>query len=278
MVHRYAAIIAALSLLMSVSATAQVPVTLRYGQAERQTARLYLPERARRAPLIVYIHGGGWSEGAQGTGTNGAQAAHWTSLGYAYATVGYRLLPDATPEAQLADVAQAIAKLVRQRGIDPHQIALIGHSSGGTMAATLGTDPIYLQQAHIRFDALRAVVLLDPSLLDVPAWLAMPAMPGVDKFFRRTFGDDARYQAKLSPVAQAGLPDAPHWLVVANQANSFSQGQADALIAALQRTRTSDAAIITVTGSDHLKLNRNIGQPDDAATASIDAFLARIFR
>ncbi|MFD1613346.1 alpha/beta hydrolase [Sphingomonas tabacisoli] len=249
---------------------------VRYGAAERQAATLFVREKAGRAPLIVYVHGGGWIAGTPKAGAGGMQAEHWTGLGYAYATAGYRLAPGATAEQQMQDLAQAVAALRRAKGVDPGRIVLIGHSSGAQMAALLATDPHWLKDAGVPFETVRAAVLLDPSGLDLPPLLASRGDPTVEHYFRPTFGDNPARQSALSPVTQTEPPNAPAWLILADVNNGFAQAQGSELAAGLIGAG-AQVETATIPGTTHLRLNDEIGRRLDKATAEIDAFLGRVF-
>ncbi len=116
------------------------------GEAHPLLLDLYLPEPAPRPlPLLLYIHGGGWIEGSKAGCPGEPLARH----GYAVACVDYRLAR-ATPEgcaltfpAQIQDVKAAVRWLRRHAdryGLDPNRFAAIGDSSGGHLAALLGTS------------------------------------------------------------------------------------------------------------------------------------------
>lgn len=248
---------------------------LTYGREPRQGLELFTRAGAGRAPLIVYLHGGGWSAGSPKDGSNGVQPDHWTSRGYAYATIAYRYVPVATAEDQLRDVARAIALLRHEESVDPGRIVLIGHSSGGTMAAQIGSDPRWLKEAGVPFDAVKAVVLLDPAVLDLPPLMAANADPIVSRYLRPAFGDDPARQSALSPAKQAEAPNAPAWLILADANNLFSQAQGSDFAATLVAAGVKEATVKPVSGTTHMRLNNEIGQPEDPATAEADAFLAR---
>ncbi|HEY0289115.1 MAG TPA: alpha/beta hydrolase, partial [Pseudomonas sp.] len=111
---------------------------------------LYLPATpAVRRPLIVYIHGGGWSGGdARTTGAFEdfpAVLARFAAQGYAVASVNYRLSGTAIFPAAQDDVHAAIGWLqdhASQYALDPQRLAVWGNSSGGHLAAltALGCD------------------------------------------------------------------------------------------------------------------------------------------
>ena len=92
--------------------------TLRYGTAAEQRILLWnaptgstAGRAGRRPPLAVFIHGGGW---AHGTPEMVAVKPAWFAAhGWAFASVGYRLLPATPVEEQAADVGRALARLRR---------------------------------------------------------------------------------------------------------------------------------------------------------------------
>lgn len=104
---------------------------------------LYLHrDRAPARPLVIWVHGGGWSRGdarqsgafADWPGVLGALAAR----GYVVASVDYRLSGEARFPAQVQDVKAAIRFLrskAGQYGIDPSRVYLWGGSAGGHLAA-----------------------------------------------------------------------------------------------------------------------------------------------
>jgi acetyl esterase/lipase len=251
---------------------------LHYGPAPRQVAQLFLREKAGRAPLIVYLHGGGWSAGTPKAGSAAAEPDHFTGAGYAYATIGYRFVPEATVEQQLADIAQGIALLRQQKGIDPDDIVLLGHSSGGHLAAMLGADPAWLEAAGVPFEAVKAVVLLDPAAIDIPPIIAAGRGAGtVARYYQPAFGDDPARQATLSPLSHTEAPNAPAWLMLHDVNNPLAGLQSQQLSVALIAAGAREATVLPVQDTTHLRLNDEIGRPGNMATAEIDAFLARTF-
>jgi acetyl esterase/lipase len=112
-----------------------------YRHVSNQALRLdlYLPRQiARPLPLIVSLHGGGWSGGHR------SQSPAWMLARYRYAvaTIEQRFVPAAIFPAQLEDCAAAIDWL-RSRaadyGVAAERFGAWGHSSGGHLASLLGT-------------------------------------------------------------------------------------------------------------------------------------------
>ncbi len=246
--------------------------SLVYGPEQRQYLELFTKARAGRAPLVVYLHGGGWSDGSPRLGSGGAQAEFYTSRGFAYATVGYRYVPVVTVEEQLADVARAIAYLKNQPDVDARRIILVGHSSGAHMAALLGADPSHFKAARLDFQAIRGVLLLDPAVFDLAPIMAAGG-PTVDRYFRPAFGADPARWSTLSPVKHAEVPNAPGWLIL-HDSNNFLAGAQGSDLAAGLRAAGARAAVLPVAGTTHMRLNDEIGRAGDSASEAMAVFLA----
>lgn len=95
---------------------------------------------ASRAPLVIYIHGGGWRSGDKAKVPSSIMRL--TQDGIAVVSINYRLSWQAKYPAQLYDVKAAV-RFMRANAniyhIDPAKIAVWGLSAGGQLAALLGT-------------------------------------------------------------------------------------------------------------------------------------------
>jgi arylformamidase len=202
---------------------------------------------------------------------------HFHERGYAFASVDYRLVPDANPQQQAEDVAASLARLLgdaRRLGIDRERVMIIGHSAGAHLAALVGTDPAYLAANHLPISAIRGVVLLDGAGYDVAAQL-LHAGPLLHSLYHRAFGDDPAFQARVSPIAQAAAPNAGRFLIfhIASRADSGAQSER---LGALLRGAGTPAEVVSVDGS-HADIFRQFGQSGHRATALTDAFAEALF-
>ncbi len=246
-----------------------------YGDHLKQAVDYYRANNVDSAPpLVLFVHGGGWTIGDR-TRTAHAKPDHFTANGYAFASTGYRLLPEAPVEDQARDVALAIRTLRAQAdelGFDANRIVLMGHSAGAHLAALVSTDPAY---AGEDMAAIRGVVLLDGAGYDVPANMARGDVQ-LPRLYKRVFGSDPARQAALSPITHVGAPDAADWLIlhVANRRQSRDQSEA---LGAKLRDAGVKAEVVAVENTDHGRMNRELGKGGDAATAAVDGFLNRLF-
>ena len=103
---------------------------------------LYLPEGEGPFPLIIWVHGGGWTSGNKALSPNGPQLRQITR-GYAVASINYRLSQQAKFPAQIEDCKAAARWLRAHAGeynLDPGRFAAWGSSAGGHLAALMGTS------------------------------------------------------------------------------------------------------------------------------------------
>lgn len=97
------------------------------------------------APLVVFLHGGGFARGSRKVFTPGIGVERSfdriVAAGLAVAACEYRLSGEARFPAQLDDVDAAITWLAAhgaEYGIDPSRLVLWGVSAGATLAALMG--------------------------------------------------------------------------------------------------------------------------------------------
>lgn len=249
-----------------------------YGTDPKQRMDLSTPAGAGKAPILFYVHGGGWSIGDKVAG--GAKKGPWaTAQGWAYVSANYRLVPDATVEQQAADLAQALKWLranAAAEGLDPDRIVLMGHSAGAHLVALLGTDTSYLQAAGVPVSAVRGVILLDGAGYDVPAQASAEANI-VKPMYDAAFSTDPKRQAALSPTRHASAPNVARWLILPVERRQDSQAQSKGLAAALAGAG-AQAAVYPVPGEGHASLNKGLGENGDFATEKVEAFLSSVRR
>lgn len=99
---------------------------------------LLVPASTSKPPLVIYIHGGAWSQGDRKE-----QSFAWLAKsGFAVASIEYRFAKDAIYPAQIQDCKAAVRWLrahAGDYGYDATRIAAIGTSAGAHLAVLLGT-------------------------------------------------------------------------------------------------------------------------------------------
>jgi len=237
-------------------------------------------DKAKPAPIVIFVHGGGWKRGDKRNATGAAKVTHFLEQGYAVASVNYRLVPAAKVEDQAADVASAFAWLrsnATKLNIDPTRMVLMGHSAGAHLVALVGTDPRYARAAGFALSDIRGVIPLDGAAYDVAAQLADGGKFMQDTY-AQAFGSDPARQKSLSPTLHAEGPNAPAFLIL-HVDRDDGKRQSEALGAALRKAGTP-AQVTRIAGRGligHAEVNRKLGQPDYPATPVVDAWLKTRF-
>ena len=237
---------------------------------------LFLPladsVRQRPWPVLVFVHGGGWTEGDRafeygGEDLYGNVGRFFAGRGVGTAVISYRLLPGAVWQDQVADVAAALAWVQDHAagwGGDPEAVAVMVHSAGGQLAARVALDGEARRRAGARPVCAAAIVsgaALD--LTDAATWEAgasfsyyaarfSPTREPVESAPPTPFD----WQREASPATYAG-PDAPPFvLVTASGESDTFRLQADALARALR------AENVAVERAEMPALSHELGVPN----------------
>ena len=253
-------------------------IAISYGADVAQRIAFWPAKTGTRPPLAVFIHGGGWQAGRpELVDSKPAWAA---AQGWAFASVGYRLLPGSPVEEQARDVGRALAKLraeAASRGYDPDRILLFGHSAGAHLTALVSTDPQYAGDA---FAAIKGAILIDGACYDVPSQIkAQPFM--AKRTYIPAFGTDPARQRALSPISHAGGKDVGDWLILYTAARRDAAAQSSAMNEALRKGGARTQVIEVPADSrnqlsEHLEINRDFGTSGYAANAAIEAIMQRV--
>lgn len=153
-----------------------------YGPDAENLFDIYLPESSEPTPLLIYIHGGGFTGGSRNTAGSGEDVRAFLRQGIAYASIDYRLIRE--PETigvlkSLTDSARCLQFLryhSEQLNIDPTQIVLMGTSAGaGTslwigfhdeMADPANADPVLRESTRVK----GMVALATQATYDIGRW------------------------------------------------------------------------------------------------------------
>jgi acetyl esterase/lipase len=249
---------------------------------------------ATPAPVVLFLHGGGWR-----TGTRGVFCPTWrdwdptpfhrlVAAGFAVASVDYRLSGEARFPAQLHDVTAAVRWLrtrAGELGVDADRIVAWGESAGGHLAALLGLTAGRPDPAGLVGGAPV------PALAGVVDWygpadlLTMASQARPDAVARSDAPDSRESLLLGAPVAEA--PDlarraspvthvhagAPPFHLAHGTADRFVPvGQSRQLAEALRAAGVA-VELELVDGADHMW--RGAADPDAILTAAV-AFTRRV--
>lgn len=238
--------------------------------------------KCKPAPIVMWVHGGGWMIGNKRHAV-ADKVRLFNEAGYVFISVNYRLTDTSAAEpvqfpTHNEDVAAAVAWVVEHAadyGGDPDRIALLGHSAGAAIVASVGTDERYLAEYDLDLSALRCVVPIDTEGFDVAASAASPGRLG--SIYRAVFGDDPATWEEASPLqhVEAGkhIPD----MLLVERGFATRRAKAEQFAAAL-RAAEVDVTIVDADGLTHADVNKLIGAPgDDVMTPAVTTFLDGCF-
>jgi acetyl esterase/lipase len=134
---------------------------LRYGPHERNVLDLWLAKSDRPAPLVLFIHGGGFRQGDKGA-LAADRLKTFLEAGFSVAAINYRLTDTAPAPAAYLDSARALQFLranSKKWNLDPKLVGSTGGSAGaGTsmwlafhddMAAPKSADPVARESTRL---------------------------------------------------------------------------------------------------------------------------------
>lgn len=259
-----------------ISMQAAPPVTsLSYGPDRRQLVDHWATKGSSgKAPLILYIHGGGWKAGDKDAAI-GLKPRYFSELGFDFSALNYRLVPDVTVEQQAEDVAAALRRVLdmnKERYRD-QKIFLIGHSAGAHLAALIGTDERYLNKMGVALSQISGIICLDTAAFDVPKQFSV-AGPRLRKIYEEAFSSDAVRQTNLSPISHVSQPNAAAFLLVHTARTDAAQQSVMFGSALLQAGTNVQLRAIDGQGlQGHAVVNTELGQEGTQITQTVENWL-----
>ncbi|MFI9511075.1 alpha/beta hydrolase fold domain-containing protein [Nocardia sp. NPDC052566] len=209
-----------------------------------------------KRPAVVWVHGGGWSEGDRG---EGPKWHRWLNdKGYAVFSIEYRLAPPARWNQAPADIKCAIGWVKQQAGqfgVDPERVMVAGGSAGGNLAL-MGAyaDDRVPPSCAVGDTSVRAVAAFYPPTELVSAWRDTGAPEYGRKAMRDYLGGSPdevpdRYAA-ASPTTyvRQGLP--PTLLLHGARDHVVPIGQSTELAARLQAVRV-EHQLLSIPFGEH---------------------------
>jgi triacylglycerol lipase len=248
----------------------QIERDLTYGPDPRHRLDLFRQEGATGAPVLVYVHGGGFVMGDKRSPAGlpfydnvGDFAARGGMVGV---TITYRLAPDNPWPAGPEDLGLLVGWLrenIAAHGGDPERIFLMGQSAGAVHVAS------YV--AHRRFHAVQgggiAGALLISGIYDV-------AVAEANQFHKAYYGEDESGYAECS-TAQGLIGTQIPWLATVSEFDGVDfQRQAAALVNAYAEARQRYPRVLWLAGHNHLSPALEIGSEGSALEPIIGDFVA----
>jgi arylformamidase len=271
--------------LASVSETYAPQVTrdIPYAKGhERQVLDVHAPAGAKNLPVVFWIHGGGWQSGDKSMVALKPKA--FMDAGFVFVSINHRLLPTVDMGTITRDVASALGWVHRNiaaHGGDPARVLVMGHSSGGQLAALMCTDDRYAKAEGFSLTIIKGCVPVDADTFDIPAIIEVAEtrarahhLPLPTYGHRQKFGDDPAKHRDFSTVTHVARDKGiPPFLILHIAGHPDTTAQARRLAAVLEAAGVP-AKVAAGREATHASINDNLGAPDDPVTKELFAFVA----
>lgn len=280
-----AAFLLALIASSTVALAQSAKIDIRYGDTtiERHVLDVYAPKDAKKLPVVLWIHGGGWVTGDK---ANVQSKPQWfLEQGCVFVSTNYQLLPKVEMETIVRDIAKSLGwvhKNIESFGGDPNKIFVMGHSAGAQLAALVCVDERYLQSEGVPFSVLQGCVPVDGDTYDIPAIIEtaetrrrVHQQPQATFGHREKFGNSPEKHILFSTVTHVNKGKGiPPFLIFYVAGHPDTSAQAQRLHAVLNEAGIS-SKMYGAKNSDHSKINNDIGTANDPGTAMLLDFIKR---
>lgn len=223
-----------------------------YGPDPRQRMDIYTPGGSGPWPVVFFIYGGSWANGAKETYSFVGESL--SSRGFLTVIADYRLVPQVRFPIFIEDGARAL-RFVRDRigvyGGSAKDVHLVGHSAGAYNAMMLALDRRFLAAEGIPSIYIRSVVGLSGPYDFLPFDIDVT---------KAAFGGE-RDAARTQPINFVRADAPPIFLAT---------GSEDTIVLPRNSQRLSDALKRVGARSVSLKVYPGLGHADTAiALASL---------
>src|SRR6476660_3189106 len=253
---------------------------------KRQVLDVYAPDGAKSLPVVFWIHGGGWQAGNKSM--VGVKPTAFMQAGFVFVSINYRLLPTVDMGAITQDVGAALGwvhKNIATYGGDPNRLLVMGHSSGGQLAALMCTDDRYAKANGFSLTMIKGCVPVDADTFDSPAIIEVAEtrarahqLPLPTYGHRQKFGDDPAKHRDFSPVTHVARDKGiPPFLILHIAGNPDTTAQARRMANALEAAGIP-VKVVAAREATHESLNENLGAAGDPVTKELFAFVAEALK
>ena len=232
-----------------------------YGPHPLHRYDVFSPESASNAPVLVFWHGGGWTNGYRHYVS--FMAALVAKLGCILVAPSYRLAPQDKLPAAYEDGLAALRHVHENAGMfggNPQRIYLSGHSAGGHLAALIALRSADMQKAGIPQQCIRACLPIS-GIMDLhhPAPETGSLEQRVYTMVLNTAGDDVA----MSPIYWSQDCRIPMHLSYGEHDSERVQRSNQVLAQQLSQAGTP-CSLTVEAGLDHFATHTTLSTPQAA--------------
>jgi acetyl esterase/lipase len=235
---------------------------------------LYYEDNLQARPVVIYVHGGAWSQGDKALFRHLGEALK--DMGMVGVIINYRLSPDVIHPAHVEDCASAFAWVynnIKEYGGNPENIFICGHSAGAHLASLLALDSNYLSKHNLSPLNITGIIAL-AGVFRLYKKQGEPLPPFFSEIFSSAFGDDEKTRLEASPIKHVNK-NAPGFLILfGEKENRFMKGQSIHFFEELM-DKGVNAEIRELSGLDHVSIITEIWNKDSVTAEIIENFVLR---
>ncbi len=225
---------------------------------------LYHPSGTMATPVVVNVHGGGWTIGNRTTHVTAQLVSDLLSKGIAFATIEYKLFDARMASKNVACAVRYLRASASVLHINGARIGVMGDSAGGQLVSLLGTNSAGFKSGQYAGQSSRVQAVADewgPVIFD--AQQVKLLHDPINYAFRTT---DLKALKAFSPLTYISRDDPPFLLIHGAADDKVPVSQSKRFAAALKKVGVS-AKLVIVPNTGHY-LNPLPGQPSDPAVGA----------
>jgi len=224
----------------------------------------YQPKSNTKLPLMIYIHGGGWTHGNKEAEYDKFKV--FLANGYAVANIEYRLANQAAAPAAIVDVNMAINYLIKNAkdlNFDKSKVVVMGGSAGAHLALLAGLQSQNKIYKSKKFKVAAIISKYGPT--DLLTWKPATAPGSASATWLANRKNDTVFVKTLSPVNYVSNNKIPVLFIHGDQDKTVPVEQSMTLFELLKK-QGSPTEIYIVKGGKH-------GNFGDVETPKMDSVM-----
>jgi acetyl esterase/lipase len=232
---------------------------------------VYMPKKGSRSPVIIYVHGGNWNSGDKKEVDT--KPEYFTSLGYIFVSVNYRLAPSASNDEQVNDVARSIVwlyqNLIHYSG-DKDKMFLMGSGTGAQLVSLIGTRQDILDKNKGSTHMIKGIISVEGLGFNIPLVLSSEGNRFREGCFA-SVGDEPKQWKSASPVNHITSHSyIPPIMLTYSGTKSVSESDSRSFAGKL----TENKVPVKLKGySGRASVDRDLGKVGDAFSEDLMVFL-----
>ncbi|MEO6626680.1 MAG: alpha/beta hydrolase [Burkholderiaceae bacterium] len=245
-----------------------------YGPHRLHRYDVFAPRGARNAPVLVFWHGGGWTNGYRNYTT--WQAAQIVRLGMVLVAPSYRLAPEHPMPCAFED-ALALLRTLQDSPPSPaasaNRFFLGGHSAGGHIAALTALRVAERARIGLKPDCVRGCLPIS-GIMDMHAPNPPPGSLEERVYTHALKGRDALLDTVLSPLFWAAGNRLPFALTYGESDSPRVIKSNQRLFAMLQaQPDAAPLSCVVEAGRDHFQTHTALRNPSDGWYTRLSAMV-----